>query len=191
MSKRLAERVLNRFMDAATEKSAPAKVEPYFKKVKEQNPDYSDAKAWATAWSIYCKYKKPEDSSCHQDHYFPGHEKSASPVYDKRRMSVLFVSAKALPTAMAKEIAREYVTIQNLEPYEELDIPLRVLGTKKLGASDLTQVQVDVEYPVGTGDSSADMAGLVRQVLSSVGQKYGARVEPCGSRCYPGARGTR
>lgn len=57
---------------AGVEKSAPQKVEKYYKSVKEKNPDYSESKAWATAWSIYCEHVKPGDKSCKQDSYFPG-----------------------------------------------------------------------------------------------------------------------
>lgn len=186
------ERVLGRFLEARTEKSAPAKVEPYFKKVKKQNPSYSDSQAWATAWSIYCKYKRPGDSSCHQDEYFSGRSKTASPRYDKRRMSVLFVADTVISPAVVREIGREYVTIQNLEPYEEADVSLRVLkveGSSEL-ASDgqLRETRVDLEYPVGDGDSVADMASLVRHILSGIASKHGARVEPCASGYHPVAR---
>lgn len=34
----------------------PAKVDKLYKEVKKNNPDYSDEKAWATAWSIFCRY---------------------------------------------------------------------------------------------------------------------------------------
>ncbi len=41
--------------------SIPADVERYVKEVQEANPDYSEEQAWATAWSIYCRHKKPGD----------------------------------------------------------------------------------------------------------------------------------
>lgn len=184
-----SERVLQRFL-RAVEKSAPEKVEPYFKKVKKQNPDYSDSQAWATAWSIYCKHKKPSDESCHQDEYFSGRSKKASPMYDRKRMSVLFVSDDALSPVVAHEIGREAITIQNLEPYEEADVPLRVLRatTHAPERGELTETRFDVEYPVGTGDSPADVASLVRQVLGNVGKKHGAKVEPCASTYHPNPR---
>lgn len=52
----------------------PADVERYVEEVKEKNPDYSEGQAWATAWSIYCKYKNPGSDHCKQDasDYFPG-----------------------------------------------------------------------------------------------------------------------
>lgn len=53
-------------------KSAPSKVDKYFKQVKKQNPDYSESQAWATAWSIYCKHVNPGSDSCHQDEYLKG-----------------------------------------------------------------------------------------------------------------------
>jgi len=191
MSDALPIRVLNRFLEGAAEKSAPKKVEPYFKKVKKQNPSYSDSKAWATAWSIYCQYKNPGDSSCHQNEYFPGRSKTASPTYDKKRMSVLFVSDKPLSPAIAREIGREFITIQNLEPYEEADIPLKLVNSATheppLGG-ELSETRFDVEYPVGSGDSAADVASLVRQALANVGRKYRAQVEPCASSHHPRAR---
>lgn len=54
----------------------PSPVDKYFDKVKEQNPTYSDAQAWATAWSIYCKYKNPGSEHCHlpTGEYFKGKE---------------------------------------------------------------------------------------------------------------------
>ena len=42
----------------------PGPVDKYFKEVKEGNPSYSDAQAWATAWSIYCKHKNPGSDHC-------------------------------------------------------------------------------------------------------------------------------
>lgn len=33
----------------------PKKVDEYYKKIKEENPDYDESKIWATAWSLYCK----------------------------------------------------------------------------------------------------------------------------------------
>lgn len=52
----------------------PKKVEEYAESVKDKNPDYDDAKVWATAWSIYCKYKEPGSEHCKKDtgEYFPG-----------------------------------------------------------------------------------------------------------------------
>lgn len=62
----------------------PADVDRYFKEVKKSNPEYSDAQAWATAWSIYCKHKKPDSPSCHK----PTEE------YLKGRSAALRVAAK-------------------------------------------------------------------------------------------------
>jgi len=42
----------------------PADVERYVEEIKAGNPDYDDAQAWATAWSIYCKYKNPNSEHC-------------------------------------------------------------------------------------------------------------------------------
>jgi hypothetical protein len=186
----LSDRVLRRFLEAGRAKSAPAKVEPYFKKVKKQNPDYSDSQAWATAWSIYCKHKKPSDPSCHQDDYLEGRSKKASPAYDKKRMSLLLVSDGPLPMAVNREIAREHITIQNLAPYEEADIPLKILGTESHAPAEaeMSETRLDLEYPVGNGDSPADVASLVRLALDNVARKHGIRVEPCASSYHPRPR---
>jgi len=42
----------------------PSPVDKYVKQVKEQNPDYTEAQVWATAWSIYCKHKNPGSEHC-------------------------------------------------------------------------------------------------------------------------------
>lgn len=42
----------------------PADVERYVKEIEKSNPDYDEAQTWATAWSIYCKYKNPGSDHC-------------------------------------------------------------------------------------------------------------------------------
>lgn len=42
----------------------PADVERYVKEIEKKNPDYDEAQTWATAWSIYCKYKNPSSDHC-------------------------------------------------------------------------------------------------------------------------------
>jgi hypothetical protein len=64
----------------------PKKVDEYFDSVKESNPEYSDARAWATAWSIYCRYKNPGSPSCRKDSpedYFID-RKAGSPLRNRR-----------------------------------------------------------------------------------------------------------
>lgn len=45
----------------------PKKVEELVKRVKNDNPSYDDAKAYATAWSIFCKHVSPDHDSCKRD----------------------------------------------------------------------------------------------------------------------------
>jgi hypothetical protein len=54
----------------------PSPVDKYFKQVKDENPSYSDAQAWATAWAIFCKHKNPGSPHCHQSpsEYLKGKE---------------------------------------------------------------------------------------------------------------------
>jgi hypothetical protein len=54
----------------------PKKVDEYFKKVKKSNPEYDDSKAWATAWSIYCR-DNPDSKHCHKKKYFKNNKKSS------------------------------------------------------------------------------------------------------------------
>lgn len=56
--------------------SVPKTLDRYVKEIKESNPDYSDEQAWATAWSRFCKYKKPDSPHCHRPpaEYFKGRE---------------------------------------------------------------------------------------------------------------------
>jgi hypothetical protein len=52
----------------------PKEVEDYAKEVAEGNPSYDEAQVWATAWSIYCRYKSPGSEHCTKapGEYFPG-----------------------------------------------------------------------------------------------------------------------
>jgi hypothetical protein len=47
--------------------SIPEEVESYYEEVIDDNPDYSESQAWATAWSIYCKHKNPDSPHCRKD----------------------------------------------------------------------------------------------------------------------------
>jgi hypothetical protein len=57
----------------------PSPVDKYFKEVKESNPSYTDAQAWATAWSIFCRHKAPGSPHCKKptSEYLKGRGKSA------------------------------------------------------------------------------------------------------------------
>lgn len=56
----------------------PADVDRYVKEMQEKDPSMPDDKAWAIAWSRYCKYKNPGSDHCKQDDYFTGQGKKAS-----------------------------------------------------------------------------------------------------------------
>lgn len=49
--------------------NVPKKVDDLVKEVKEGNPEYTDAQAWGTAWSIYCKSVNPDSPHCKQSEY--------------------------------------------------------------------------------------------------------------------------
>jgi len=44
----------------------PKRVEKLVLEIEKKNPKYGEAQAWATAWSVYCKYIKPGSSHCHK-----------------------------------------------------------------------------------------------------------------------------
>jgi len=69
-----AVRIAKRFLQLRLAKDLPKDVERYVKEVKRDNPGYDDAKAWATAWSIYCKNNSPDSPHCKKPKgdYFPG-----------------------------------------------------------------------------------------------------------------------
>ena len=73
----------------------PADVERYVKDIKAKSPDYDDAQVWATAWSIYCKYKNPGAENCTKgtSEYFKGAmaelNKLAASVPDQHQLKIL------------------------------------------------------------------------------------------------------
>jgi hypothetical protein len=71
----------------------PKKVDEYFKKIKKDNPDYDDSKAWATAWSIYCRYKNPDSKHC-----------------QKKKPSDYFKKKKKKKKASIQELATKFAT---------------------------------------------------------------------------------
>jgi hypothetical protein len=54
--------------------SVPQEVERYFAETKAKQPQITDAKAWAIAWSRFCKYTDPGSSHCRlaRSDYFAG-----------------------------------------------------------------------------------------------------------------------
>ena len=55
-------------------KNLPPKVEKYVKQIEKDNPDYDEAKVWATAWSLYCKHVNNDSPHCKKSpgDYFSG-----------------------------------------------------------------------------------------------------------------------
>ena len=60
-------------------REVPEKVERYFAEAMEQ-PGMTEPKAWAVAWSRYCKYTEPQSKHCklRQAEYFPGRKGKGS-----------------------------------------------------------------------------------------------------------------
>lgn len=97
----------------------PADVERYVKEIKEGNPDYDDAKAWATAWSRYCKYRNPGSPHC---------QRSPSEYFVKK-------AEEGLERLAAGELVNDIVA----EPDNSLrKNPLDPLATWDEGEIDLT-----------------------------------------------------
>lgn len=91
----------------------PSPVDKYFKEVKDKNPSYSDAQAWATAWSIYCRHVNPGSPSCHKptDEYLQRKEASA-PVLEFyealliQKVASRYMVAMSLPEDVASRLNR-------------------------------------------------------------------------------------
>ena len=85
----------------------PDKVVEYAESVRAKSPDYDDAKVWATAWSIYCKYKDPTSSHCKKDQgeYFPGRKEAES---DLSKSWGGYSSFRPLRHSAADELIREW-----------------------------------------------------------------------------------
>jgi len=79
----------------------PSPVDKYFKQIKKDNPSYSDEQAWATAWSVFCKYKNPGSPSCHK----PTEE------YFKKESKLVPDFANAL---LIQKVASRYMTAMSL-----------------------------------------------------------------------------
>ena len=56
----------------------PAKIEELVERIHAMNPTYDDAKAYATAWSIYCKFIEPGSGHCRRrpSQYLTGSRKA-------------------------------------------------------------------------------------------------------------------
>lgn len=60
--------------------NVPKYVHDKVEEIMEKQKEKDEGKAWAVAWSIYCKYKKPGSPHCKKEpsDYFPGREKKAN-----------------------------------------------------------------------------------------------------------------
>jgi len=74
----------------------PAKVDELFKEVKKDNPSYTDERAWATAWSIYCKHVEPGSDHCSRppSEYLKG--KNAAGAFARALLAREFATPEAL-----------------------------------------------------------------------------------------------
>jgi len=183
-------RVAVRYLTADQDKTAPSKVDKYFKSVKEKNPSYTDAQAWATAWSIFCR-SNPGSSSCHQDEYFEGKSASIrnagwSSAIDT--MSVLFVEGRkpvAFNIDTIKEINTTFIPVIG-DDGEKHEANLNVIGHQYSGPLTYQQekmgmrreTRVDIQYPVDEGGSSKSSERTAFAALAQLGKRMGFKVEP-------------
>ena len=80
MSDWLAQKVAQRVLADDGDRDIPKTVKRYVEEHKEQGAD--ESKAWALAWSRYCKYKYPDSPHCKKDpdEYFSGRDSSSNRV---------------------------------------------------------------------------------------------------------------
>lgn len=78
--------------------NVPAYVHDKVEEIMEKEED--EGKAWAVAWSIYCKYKKPNSPHCkkEKDEYFPSRKKKATQTKEEVR------KIKRVSLRVAKEL---------------------------------------------------------------------------------------
>ena len=81
----------------------PKDVDRYFKETKEQNPDYDDSKAWAVAWSRYCKYKNPDSKHCQK--------KSPSSYFKKKKKKKAGDAIQELAVKFASTLKKEGIDV--------------------------------------------------------------------------------
>lgn len=91
----------------------PSPVDKYYKQIKKENPSYSDEQAWATAWSVFCKYKNPGSPSCHKptEEYLKK-EAAAQPLLEFynalliRRVAAKYLEAMSLPEDVESRLVK-------------------------------------------------------------------------------------
>ena len=71
-------------------KNVPAYVNDKVEEIMEKQKEKDEGKAWAVAWSIYCKYKKPGSPHCKKetDDYFPGRKKKKATWTKKEQQEI-------------------------------------------------------------------------------------------------------
>jgi len=87
----------------------PKEVDDLAETIKKENKGYDDSKAFATAWSIYCRYVNPGSGHCHKDSpsdYFPS-RKAEDITEDDEKWAVYHIEQqkKRLASQVAKTIA--------------------------------------------------------------------------------------
>ncbi len=107
----------------------PSPVDRYFKEVKDSNPSYSDEKAWATAWSIYCKHKNPDSDHCHKSpgEYLKGKTARVAASYTPDELVMIAILWGIKPQARQK-----YLTRTNLGEYSPVNPVVKSLIDKGL-----------------------------------------------------------
>lgn len=89
----------------------PSPIDKYFKQIKKDNPSYSDEQAWATAWSVYCKYKNPGSPSCHKptEEYFKKESKLVTDFANAllvQKVASRYMMAMSLPEDVESKLMR-------------------------------------------------------------------------------------
>lgn len=77
----------------------PAEVERLAKRIQASNPSYTPSQAWATAWSVYCKHKRPSSPHCRRppSAYFAGEPVFIVPAKVRREVEKGLALRESLP----------------------------------------------------------------------------------------------
>ena len=157
----------------------PADVERYVKEIKDGNPDYDDAKAWATAWSRYCKYKNPGSEHCHMNtnDYFKSAMTELGRMAEDSIMSELEVMAEGCPDNLDEADCKEWES--NTDKYKNVVKDKHQAGGK-VAARSLREIARDIRRdwrPVNyAAKPYLDAMGSLGSITDNYDQDSGASI---------------
>jgi predicted double-glycine peptidase len=119
----------------------PPEVEEDVKEIQKKNPDYTEGQAWATAWSIHCKYRDPGSEHCQMS---PGEYFKASSVTAEMLKDGKFEKGKSMTVDEVAEVVGPEFKEMNEDPPASVKKLKEEMG-KKAGRSPLLAMDAFAE----------------------------------------------